>query len=355
MHGDSMSCESFLKKNPQPALTEQDKREIDDYWKTFGIRIPDYSWHQWFYGVTGTKDPRFIPKPLWVYLVLPYYNNAKYLKAYKDKNLFDRLLPEANFPATVLKKVNGDFYDADETYIPSNDKETLRKCLLAQSGVIVKNAVDTGSGLNVSKHATTSVEEADAVLDLLEKEKNLIVQKLVRQHPFFAQFNESSVNILRINTWYHEGKVHISTPLLRFGTPGFSTDVCFIDGEEIIHMLGITPDGYTSDRVYELNGTWSPTEQVITPARQRVPSWDKITDMLRTCASKLPHFRVIGWDVTVDESGEPVVIEYNIHFPGSGPSQMTGGPMWGDLTDEIFSFMTDKANQRNLLTREYRA
>ena len=355
MHGQSMSCDSFLKKNPQPVLSEQEKREIDTYWESFGIRISDYSWHQWLYGVTGIQDPRFIPKPIWMYLVIPYYNSAQFTKAYKDKNLFDRILPEANFPETVLKRINGDFYDADGTYISSSDRDALRKRLLAQPGVICKNAVETGMGLNVSKCATTSAEEADAVLDLLEKGKNSIAQKLVRQHPFFAQFNESSVNIIRVNTWYHEGKVHISTPVLRIGTPGFATDVCFIDGEEIIHMLGITPDGYTRDRIYEMDGTWKPTEQVISPAYQRVPSWDKITEMLQKCASKLPHFRVIGWDITVDESGEPVVIEYNIDQPGPYPSQLTGGPMWGELTDELLSFVKENKNQNSLLPKEYRA
>ena len=42
----------YLKNIPQPELTTEEKREIDAYWKQYGIRFKNYDWFQWYYGFT---------------------------------------------------------------------------------------------------------------------------------------------------------------------------------------------------------------------------------------------------------------------------------------------------------------
>ena len=54
---------TFLKNNPQPPLTISEKKEIDDFWAKYGVKYPDYSWFQMYYGVTGIHNPKFIPDP----------------------------------------------------------------------------------------------------------------------------------------------------------------------------------------------------------------------------------------------------------------------------------------------------
>ncbi len=352
--GQQRVASELLKNNPQPELTKEEKQGIDEYWMPYGIRFRNYSWHQFLYGVTGIRDPRFLPKEFALYLLVPYYNNQKLTDAYKDKNYFDRYLPTANFPKTVFKRINGDFFDNDNTFITSHNNDILRSLLLSQSQVIVKNAFDSGRGLNVRKYSIHSASEADAVINEWAKKKNYIVQELIKQHSFFSQFNKSSVNIIRINSWYQDGQVFISTPVIRYGTPGYATDVCYINGEEIIHMIGVTLDGYIRDRIYEMDGTWTPLEKYISQPILKVPSWEKIILMVKREAAKLPHFRMIGWDITVDELEEPIVIEYNIYQPGPYPSQLTGGPMWGEMTDKVFDFLKDKDKQHQLIPRNFR-
>jgi D-alanine-D-alanine ligase-like ATP-grasp enzyme len=46
----------------------------------------------------------------------------------------------------------------------------------------------------------------------------------------------------------------------------------------------------------------------------------------------MAHFKLIGWDMAVDENNEPVFIEYNT-FPGA--NQLTNGPAFGDLTEKV--------------------
>ena len=49
-------------------------------------------------------------------------------------------------------------------------------------------------------------------------------------------------------------------------------------------------------------------------------------------------------DVTVDADGQVVCIEYNIRAPGVIMYQFAHGPMAGDATDELLSFLKEEKN-----------
>lgn len=81
----------YLKAAPQPELTPEEKREIDSYWKQYGIKFKNYDWFQFYYGFTGIKSPQFIPKQIHAKMISAYYNEragAAFSFAFSDKNLF---------------------------------------------------------------------------------------------------------------------------------------------------------------------------------------------------------------------------------------------------------------------------
>ena len=348
-------AEATLRDMPQKPLTAEQKSEIDRYWAQFGFRVRNYAWFQWYYGSTGKPDPRNIPSEYYFYAILPYYNNAAFISAYKDKNAFDTFLSPDCFPKTVMKRINGDFYGPDGAFLSTTDRDPAIAALLGRNtSVIVKNVLDSGQGKNVKKYTFDSAEDVEKMLQDWSPIRNYLVQEVVRQHPFFAQFNESSVNIMRINTWYRNGEVIVSTPVVRFGMPGYATDVCHINGEEIVRLVGLTDDGFLRDEVVHMNGKrWPLTEIVPDPIRQ-VPAWDRVLQTVRENAKKLKHFRLLGWDITVDENEQPVVIEYNITRPSPYSSQMTDGPMWGDHTEELLAFLKDDKNRERYIQKAYR-
>ena len=343
------STHQMLKNFPQPELSSAEKKDISAFWSQFGIEIQDFCWYQWYYGITGIKDPRFIPQEYYFYSILPYYNCKKFIAAYKDKNSFDLRIPSKYMPNTIVKRMSCDFYDKDGKYITSDIKsEQLVDTILAHKQIIVKNAIETSRGINVKKYDISSRQD---VLSILEKwtASDYIMQELVHQHPFFAQFNETSVNIIRINSWYHNGEVTLSTPVLRFGMPGYSTDVCFIDGEEIVRLVGITDDGFLRDTVVHMSGKTQPIEEICSNPIRQVPVWNEITAMVQENARKLYHFHLIGWDITVTEDNRPIIIEYNIASPSTYSSQMTDGPMWGEHTADLLSFLKNEENRQKYL------
>jgi hypothetical protein len=52
------------------------------------------------------------------------------------------------------------------------------------------------------------------------------------------------------------------------------------------------------------------------------------------------HFRMISWDVAIDEQGEAVLIEANLTLGGISDVQMCSGPLFGrdtkKILDEVF-------------------
>lgn len=43
----------------------------------------------------------------------------------------------------------------------------------------------------------------------------------------------------------------------------------------------------------------------------KVPSWDKIVDLVISAAKVIPEVRYVGWDVAVDDDGNVQLIEGN--------------------------------------------
>ena len=170
------------------------------------------------------------------------------------------------------------------------------------------------------------------------------------QHPFFAQFNESSVNILRIISWKHDGKVDILSVSVRFGIQGSYTDVAFIDGQEIVNVVGVDNKG-------EINGRWigfDGNNNGITLDVKEIPNFDETLRVVREAHLKLPPFNLIGWDVTVDEDSRPVIIEYNVRRPGTILYQFANGPLAGEKTSSLLSFLKDKNLYDKYLPKRYK-
>jgi hypothetical protein len=59
--------------------------------------------------------------------------------------------------------------------------------------------------------------------------------------------------------------------------------------------------------------------------------------MIRTLHARLGHFRLVYWDVAIDEAGEPVLIESNLRTGGLNVIQYNNGPLFGDLTEKVLT------------------
>lgn len=330
---------SFLKEHPQPKLTKEEKIDIDRFWRGYNIKYPDFSWFEMYYGVTGIHDPRFIPHPVMITICYPYYNSMVYGPGWDDKNVYERLVTSCEFPYSLCHCINGNYYDHEWRFYNRDEILKLTDKIFMDLGkdtdIICKETCDTSFGKGVKKVVIGSIGEISDLLNQ-HKSRNFILQKRIVQHSFFNQFNPTSSNIIRIISWRYEGDIIILSASIRFGMKGAFTDISFVNGKEIVNVVGIDNNGYVNDRFVSHDGNITDSPQI---KEKKVPSWDRLIETVCKAHHDLLFFDFVGWDFMIDYKGDPICIEYNIHWPGSVLYQYAHGPLAGEYTNKFLDFL----------------
>lgn len=159
-----------------------------------------------------------------------------------------------------------------------------------------------------------------------------IIQEVLRQHPFLAALNPSSVNTFRIVTFMDtEGNVHIHHSILRVGCGDNATDNWDKGG------LSIRVDPSTGQlgkgvRKAEFGGEWSASHPETGAPFEglQIPEWNAILELCEHAARIFSGARSIGWDIALTVDG-PVIVEANADW--GLPSVQVHGD--GYLSDAI--------------------
>ena len=351
---DYKSAARFLAKNPQPELSQQDKDAIDNYWKKFGIKYPDYTWFQMFYGVTGMHDPRFIPDIFAYPPIFTHYNDKSCIAAWEDKNLFDQLIPAIKFPPVLAHIYKGNVYDKQWNYYSDDRLQQLCDSIFEEirdhHSFILKPTKATHAGKNVR---LITVDKPEDIMTAITQSRKFdcILQHRLQQSAFMEQFCSTSVNIFRVVTWRHKGKIEVLTVGIRYGLEGHHTDITYIDGEEIMNAVGVNHDGTVNKRFVTLSGNSHMPEHF---HQEKIPNFDAVIDMAKRGHHYLHPFDVVGWDITLDQDNNPICIEYNLNRPGTKIYQFANGPLAGDLTDEFLGFLLRDDNLKKKFPAKYR-
>lgn len=354
LRGSDRAATAFLKRFPQPELTEAEKKAIDAYWRQYGVKFSDYSWFQMYYGVTGMHDPRFIPDPIARFALFKYYNDLPSIPGWDDKNLYETFLPDTRFPKTYAHIYRSAIYDGDWKYCSPQDLTRLSEKIFNELGddkdMVVKVTKGSYAGKGVRLIHANSPEDVKAVLSE-NANGNFLVQQRLHQSDFMSQFCKSSVNIFRVITWRHQGEVKVLSTSIRFGLEGHFTDVCYIDGEEIVNVVGVEKDG----TVKEQYGSFRGLTDISVDLHNRVsPNFDAIIEMAKKGHEKLYPFGLVGWDITLDRDNTPYCIEFNVNAPGTILYQYANGPFGGDHNEELLAFLLDKKNVRKYIPKKFR-
>lgn len=329
------------RSNQGQTLTTEEKKRVKNYWRQYGfthVPMQEYKWYKkQGLEVTG----RIIPDVIWHSIIEPHFNSYIMEKGFEDKNYFETIIGKENSPSTLIHCVNGQLLDKNYMGI---DLETTIQAISAYKSVICKPSVDTGGGrgiifINAGEIDCKKFKEIESLYN-----GNFIVQKIVHQHPFFAAFNPSALNTMRIMTLLFEGKVHFLSGFLRVGAEGSRVDNVSNGGR----YIQIMKDGTLGNRAisedlrnHDLVFTDRNVEQ-----REIIPNWDRIWETIERAQYKLPHFRLINWDVALSEDGVPIIIEYNLMDSSSYFHQVNCGPIFGELTEKVLSeVFSDKKRQ----------
>ena len=131
---------------------------------------------------------------------------------YEDKNYQDFFMADSvKTPKSVVRCVDGIFFDSDFNVLTEEEAlETMNN----YDALVFKTSMNVGHGVGVSK-----VEKKNYANEMKYRSggSNYVVQEVIKQHPFLANFNSSSVNVIRITTVNISGKVIALSGILRVG------------------------------------------------------------------------------------------------------------------------------------------
>lgn len=322
-------------------LTKEQKKEIEDFYVSMtGVKVPLTS-HEYFYSRTGVYSKEYVPKGFYTVDLLPKANKVKYRDAYADKNMVDVYLPNVKHPHTLLKRMNGYYYFNGE---PISEKDAIKQCSNLENCIIKPALEYSGKGVRglEVKDGITNIDGMDVKSLFAKYGANFQIQKRLKQHERMNMLNPTSVNTIRILTYRSGMEILPIYSVVRIGRMGQVIDNQCAGGMSAIidenGKLGKYAYGGYAENDIQKTDTGTILEGF------EIPSYHKALEEVKRLHYQLPFFNLIGWDVAIDEEGDPVIIEWNVN---TGLSQSAFGPGFGKYTERIIKELWPRENSWN--------
>lgn len=182
------------------------------------------------------------------------------------------------------------------------------------------------------------------------RNNNYIIEEIIHQHKTLAEFNESTLNTIRVTTLLCADNIpRIVLATARFGRIGNVVDnfhgggvgaVVNIDNGKIISEA--------IDRNHQRNAFHPDSQKKILGFQY--PEWEKIKNVVSEAALMLPEMRNIGWDVAVTDKGDVELVEGN-GFPNydvlQSPDQVGRRFRYEPYLEEIEKLKKDEKENYN--------
>lgn len=316
-------------------LTKSQIKEAKSFYKDYQ-KISDV-YHNFYTEKTGEFYANYITDDIYFNVINHYYNDFSAFKIVDNKTNYDKLFPTIHQPALLATRKNGFWYIGDSIV---NVKEIIN-LLHKEPCVFVKRATDCGgaSGVFYLENQSDDRFGKDFNNIISKIPTDIAIQRRIIQHPDIAALNPNAVNTMRILSLLHkDGSVKIYSCLLRIGGGKGHVDNFCSGGVAV----GIDDDGKLRKYGYYLNG-----DRVIAhPVSQKtflgyqIPSFEAAKQLVKKAHLFVPHFRMVSWDVAIEEDGTPVLVEANLSDGQLDFHQLTNGPVFKEDTkkilDEVF-------------------
>ncbi len=313
-------------------LTSDQKKEIESFWGRYA-RF-DKIFHAFYTDATGIFRADYIPDSLWYSTIDTYYNPEEKARELDDKSLYSRIFPsnEVSHPENILTKVNGYWISSNNNII--SEEEAIDR-IFEEDEVFIKISVTSCGGHGVEYFNTKEKSVQDLRNVLIGMGNNIVVQKGIKQSPILAKLNTSSVNTLRIVSFIKKsGEIKIYSSILRMGINGAKVDNASSGGITV----GIKEDGQLKEDAYTANGIKYPHHHPDTGvvfSSITIPNFEEIKKLILKLHTYLPQFRLLSWDIALDENNIPLLVEVNMASGELDFHQLNNGPIFGEDTVEV--------------------
>lgn len=324
--------------NKAKPISDKQKSEIKRFWRPYLNTLKarhafDIRWFDVYNrtNIFGADLVNYIPDGFYYAMVDQSLTGWRDANTFDDKNLYDLYFSDVNQPATIVRKVRGVYMDTGYGIISESD--AVDKCMKNKS-VIIKPSVNACAGKGIviwhEEDGNESLRKA------LSGNSSVVVQNLIKQHDFMASFTDSCVNTMRIVTLLWGDEILITSSVLIMGGANAKTN--HLHGGGIV--CGILPDGRLREIAFDGNlNEYRQHPNGIVFAEAKIPNYEKCVALVKKLAPRMSGIsKLLNWDVTLDQNGEPLLIEVNLTWGGS--VQIAAGPAFGDRTEEILDYVT---------------
>lgn len=310
---------------PEYTLTKDQEAQVLERYARYGK--VDTWFHNFYQQATGDFHVDYLPEDLHYCYVDPYFNDWRESRYIDNKCFYYRMFTGIRQPELVASRVGGMWFVGD--YQPITRQE-LDAILAKEPEIVVKSAQGSEGGRGVH-----FVEGGDFATVEPKISDDIVIQRPIIQHPALAAINPSSVNTIRLMSLLTDGEAKVYSGILRIGVNGSRVDNASSGGI----TCGITPDGKLKKYAYNVKGQRQDAhaDTGLVFEGHQIPGYEKCLDMVQRLHVQVPHFRLISWDFSIDESGEPLLIEANLHYGQLDFHQLNNGPIFGEDTDKILN------------------
>ena len=317
------------------------ERQYFEKWKVLS-KFVDVSSYRLYSHYCG-NIPEIVPEHIGRIVIEPKLIPLKYRPYYEDKNMFPIIIGKENTPQTIICRIDGGtLLDAD--YNPIN--KSIDDYLVSYDRVVLKPSVNSCSGRDVRVfqrkgekfYACGQGTELSEEL-LNEYGKDFVLQEAVRQHPSIAYLNKDSVNTIRIATYksVKDESVHVLAAIIRIGKNGQYVDNAHAGGMFVgVDVKTGQLGEYACDQYGHKEKIWNGID--FSKEKIQIPNWEKVISFSQYVGKKVIHHRLLAMDISVNEEGNPVLIEYNLGGFSYWLFEFTNQKPLGDFTDEIIEF-----------------
>ena len=314
MGGGRKLLDSYLGYDKLLPLSDIQKRQAKEYWLELTGKTINTRWHQLLYTKTGEFKVSYMPFEIYSELISCQIPSDRVMSYFDDKCLYKYFLRDFSLPYRVVECCEGVYYLPEVGIKEVSLSAVLERCNNL-SACIIKPSKGSSAGIGVKMINTVDgvvLGENRPVESLIASYNgNFVIEKRIEESECLARLNPSSCNTLRIHTWRnsHKEKCEFISAYVRIGRSGKVTDNASTGGITCQVMnngkLGDNPcivNPYTkidkTDADIELSG-------------YQIDGYQEMVDTAIQAHSCLPLFGIIGWDICMNNSGTPTIIEFN--------------------------------------------
>lgn len=297
----------------------------------------DHLWYDFYYSVLGRPDEGFISVPMYYYIE-SCLNHRMLTYGIKEKNFYNKFFINIPTPDTIIRKINGFYYDRNYKNILISEAIKLSK---KYDKLILKPSVNSGGGRSTALFSKIDDEllSGKDILDaaFLEKCSDFVIQEFVKQHHFFKQFNPDSNNTIRVFIYrsVKNDSINILHCLLRIGSKGNFLDHDHLGGVVISVDSENRGSKYALDKYgtkyYAING-------IDLTMKIEIPFMNEIRNLATKIAGDVYYGRLLALDFTVDQGGNALLLEINCWRNGIDQYQMHNGSLFKEFSSEILDY-----------------